>query len=169
MAKLSHIGSDGNATMVDVGGKAETDRIAIAHARVLLNRETFDLVIEGQMAKGDVLSVARIAGIMAAKRTADLIPLCHPLPLTQVAIDFTLDGTGPSIDITATARTTARTGVEMEAMTAASIAALTIYDMCKAADKGIRITDIHLVHKSGGKSGPYNAADQASSSGEIET
>ncbi len=158
MAKLSHIDTDGKAKMVDVGGKAETERVAGASARVCLNRETFDLINDRQVAKGDVLSVARIAGIMAAKRTAELIPLCHPLPLTQITVDFALDEKGPTIDVTATARTTARTGVEMEAMTAASIAALTIYDMCKAADKGIRITDIHLVHKSGGKSGPYSVA-----------
>ena len=157
MAKLSHVDASGSASMVDVGGKAETDRVATAAARVHLNEETFALVRDGQMAKGDVLSVARVAGIMAAKRTADLIPLCHPLPLTQVSVDFVLDGTAQTIEISATARTWARTGVEMEAMTAASIAALTIYDMCKAADRGIRLTDMHLVHKSGGKSGVYES------------
>jgi cyclic pyranopterin phosphate synthase len=157
MAELSHIGADGVAKMVDVSGKHETVRVAVAEARVYLNDETYRLVENGQMAKGDVLSVARVAGIMAAKKTSELIPLCHPLPLDQVAVDFVLDGTSSSIEITASARTTGRTGVEMEALTAASLSALTIYDMCKAADKAIRISDVRLLHKSGGKSGTFDA------------
>ena len=159
MAKLSHIDAGGKAKMVDVTAKDESEREAVAAARVFLNAETFATVARGEMAKGDVLTVARIAGIMAAKRTAELVPLCHPLPLTSVGVELSLDETTSTVEITATARTKGRTGVEMEAMTAASVAALTVYDMCKSADKAIRISDIRLLRKTGGKSGSYEASE----------
>lgn len=152
-SELTHLDRQGNAHMVDVSGKADTDRVAVAHGRVVMKRETLDLIRTGQAAKGDVLSAARIAGIMAAKQTANLIPLCHPLLLTRVDVDFTLDPIESAVNITATARTTGKTGVEMEALTAVSISALTIYDMCKAVDRGMRIEGIRLARKSGGKSG----------------
>ena len=150
--KLSHLDESGKASMVDVGGKAETERLAVARGTVTMREETLRLIEESGMEKGDVLGVARVAGIMAAKETARLIPLCHPLPLDQVGVEFELDQARSAVEITATARTTARTGVEMEAMTAVSVAALTIYDMCKSADRAMRIEGIRLVRKTGGKS-----------------
>jgi len=139
--------------MVDVGAKPDTERIAIARGEVHMLRATFDLIRAGQIKKGDVLTVAQIAGITAAKRTSDLIPLCHPLPLTKVDVDLTLDESLPGVVITATAKTVGKTGVEMEALTAVSVAALTVYDMAKAAEKTMRIQNIRLVEKHGGKSG----------------
>ncbi len=152
-ARLTHIDERGRARMVDVGGKEATRREAIAEAMVTMSRDTLRLAIEGQMKKGDVFGAARIAGIMAAKKTPELIPLCHPLPIDAVHLDFTVDEAASSVVIRATVGTTARTGVEMEAMVAAAVAALTIYDMCKAVEKGIAITGINLIRKSGGKSG----------------
>ena len=151
--QLSHVDASGKAQMVDVGPKNSTERVAVVTGSVLMQPETLKLIEANDIEKGDVLGVARIAGIMAAKNTAQLIPLCHPLPLDQVTVEFRLDPEQSSVDIRATARTTAKTGVEMEAMTAVSVAALTIYDMCKAVDRGMRITDIRLRRKSGGKSG----------------
>lgn len=151
--KLTHIDEAGRAHMVDVGGKPDTQRVAIARGEIQMKAETLALIRSGQVKKGDVLTVAQIAGICASKRTADLIPLCHPLPLTQVEVDLELDDSLPGVVITATARTVAKTGVEMEALTAVSIAALTVYDMAKAADKGMRIQNIRLVEKHGGRSG----------------
>jgi len=139
--------------MVDVGHKPDTDRMAVARGEVQMRPETLELIRQGAMKKGDVLTVAQLAGIMGAKRTAALIPLCHPLPLTQVAVDLELDEALPGVKITATARTTGKTGVEMEALTAVSIAALTIYDMAKAVEKTMRIQNIRLVEKHGGQSG----------------
>lgn len=156
--KLTHLNDAGEAHMVDVSAKAETERVARAGARVLLQKSTLDLILSGQAAKGDVLATARIAGIMAAKKTSDLIPLCHPLALSQVTVELTPDPAGIAIDIVATCKLKGRTGVEMEALTAASVAALTIYDMVKAVDRGMQITDIRLLHKSGGKSGDFNAS-----------
>ena len=157
MTGLTHLDAEGRARMVDVGAKDETERVAVAAGTVLMDGATLDLIMAGGVAKGDVLAVARIAGIMAAKRTPDLIPLCHPLALTSVTLDLACDRQRAAIDITATCRLTGRTGVEMEALTAVSIAALTIYDMCKAVDRGMRITDLRLLHKYGGKSGTYEA------------
>ncbi|WP_116082763.1 cyclic pyranopterin monophosphate synthase MoaC [Tropicimonas sp. IMCC34011] len=154
---LTHFDDAGQAHMVDVSGKAETDRIAEATGVILMSPQTLALVNEGTAKKGDVLGVARLAGIMAAKRTADLIPLCHPLPLARVALDLTPDDTLPGVRITATVKTTGRTGVEMEALTAVSIAGLTIYDMLKAADRAMEIGQIRVVLKDGGKSGRYEA------------
>jgi len=154
---LTHFDAQGHAAMVDVSAKDETVRIATARGRITMSPETLALVREGRAAKGDVLGVARLAGIMAAKRTPDLIPLCHPLMLSKVAVDFTIAEQDSAVDIEATVKLTGRTGVEMEALTAVSVAALTIYDMCKAADKGMVISDIRLIHKSGGKSGTYDA------------
>jgi len=139
--------------MVDVGAKPDTERVAIARGEVLMKQATFDLIRAGQIKKGDVLTVAQIAGITAAKRTSDLIPLCHPLALTQVAVEVSLDESLPGVVITATTKTTGKTGVEMEALTAVSVAALTIYDMAKAAEKTMRIQNIRLVEKHGGRSG----------------
>jgi len=139
--------------MVDVGAKPDTERIAIARGEVHMRKATFDLIRDGQIKKGDVLTVAQIAGITAAKRTSDLIPLCHPLPLTKVDVDLALDESLPGVVITATAKTVGKTGVEMEALTAVSVAALTVYDMAKAAEKTMRIQNIRLVEKHGGKSG----------------
>jgi cyclic pyranopterin monophosphate synthase len=153
MTKLSHLDDTGAARMVDVGGKDATRREATAEAVVHMSAETLKLAAEGQMKKGDVFGAARIAGIMAAKKTPELIPLCHPLPIDSVEIDFEIDETANRITIKATAATTAKTGVEMEAMTAAATAALVIYDMCKAAEKGIVIESVKLIRKSGGKSG----------------
>jgi cyclic pyranopterin phosphate synthase len=144
--------------MVDVSGKAATERVATARGRVRLQPETLALIEQGQVAKGDVLSVARLAGIMGAKRTPDLIPLCHPLALSAVSVDLTLDRAGSAIEISATCRLVGRTGVEMEALTAVAVAALTVYDMCKSVDRGMVLTDIRLVQKSGGKSGSWEAA-----------
>jgi cyclic pyranopterin phosphate synthase len=143
--------------MVDVAAKDETDRIATARARIVMASATLEKIRAGGMGKGDVLGIARIAGIMGAKRTSDLIPLCHPLMLTKVSVEFTLEPPD-TVEIEATARTLGRTGVEMEALTACSVAALTIYDMCKAVDRGMRIEGMRLVHKSGGKSGSWTAA-----------
>ena len=152
---LTHFDGEGNAHMVDVSAKAVTDRVAVAEARVVMAAETLALVTEGRAKKGDVLGVARLAGIMAAKRTADLIPLCHPLPITKVAVELTPDSALPGVRIEATVKTTGQTGVEMEALTAASVAALTVYDMLKAAEKSMRIEGLRVVLKDGGKSGRY--------------
>lgn len=157
MPRLSHIDKQGRATMVDVSAKAETDRTAVAEGIVTLRPNILAMIAEGRMPKGDVLTTARLAGIMAAKRTDQLIPLCHGLPVAFVGVEFALDPDASTITITATARTTGKTGVEMEALTAASIAALTIYDMAKAADKGIVISGIRLLSKTGGKSGDWQA------------
>ncbi len=154
---LTHFDGKGDAHMVDVSDKAVTSRIAVAENHIKMQRETFDIITEGRAKKGDVLGVARLAGIMAAKRTADLIPLCHPLPITKVAIELTPDPDLPGIRIQATVKTTGQTGVEMEALTAASVAALTVYDMAKAVDKGMEISGLHVVLKDGGKSGRYDA------------
>lgn len=153
---LTHFDASGQAHMVDVSGKEPTTREAVAEAVVVMAPETLALA-QGGAAKGDVLGVARLAGIMGAKRTADLIPLCHPLPLDRVAVDLVADPALPGVRITATARTTGRTGVEMEALTAASVAALTVYDMLKAAQKDMRIEGIRLLRKTGGKSGTFEA------------
>jgi cyclic pyranopterin phosphate synthase len=150
---LTHLDEEGRARMVDVGEKPITDREAMARGQVSVQPETLRLIKEGLMKKGDVLTIAQLAGIMAAKRTAELIPLCHPLPLNQVNVDLDLDEPHNRINISATARTSAKTGVEMEALTAVSLAALTVYDMCKAVDRGMRIENIHLVRKRGGQSG----------------
>jgi cyclic pyranopterin monophosphate synthase len=150
---LSHIDESGNARMVDVGAKPDSERIAIARGQVIMLPETLALIQAGSMKKGDVLTVAQLAGVMAAKRTAELIPLCHPLPLTHIAVDLEPDASLPGITITATVRTVGKTGVEMEALTAVSVAALTIYDMAKAAEKTMRIENIRLVEKHGGRSG----------------
>ncbi|HET9146449.1 MAG TPA: cyclic pyranopterin monophosphate synthase MoaC [Acetobacteraceae bacterium] len=155
MSGLTHLDEQGAARMVDVSAKAPTAREATAAAQVLMRAETLALVTEATAKKGDVIATARIAGIMAAKRTADLIPLCHPLPISAVTIDLAPDAGLPGILIRATVRTTGVTGVEMEALTAASIAALTIYDMLKAADRAMRIHSLRVVHKSGGKSGTF--------------
>jgi cyclic pyranopterin phosphate synthase len=154
MAELTHFDAAGNAVMVDVSAKPVTERQATARARVVMRPETLRTIIEGRASKGDVFGVARVAGIMAAKRTAELIPLCHPLPLTSVSVDLEPDG-GEAVAIIATVRTTGRTGVEMEALTAASVAALTVYDMCKAIDRGMRVEALRVVAKSGGKSGEF--------------
>lgn len=159
MSELTHLDDQGNARMVDVGDKEVTVREATAEAIVDLSAIAFDRLRAGTLKKGDALATARIAGIMGAKRTSDLIPLCHPLPLSSVTVDFELDATTARVRVVATARVTARTGVEMEAMMAASIAALTIYDMCKAVDKGITIRQTRLLAKSGGHSGDYRATD----------
>jgi cyclic pyranopterin phosphate synthase len=151
--ELTHLDDKGNARMVDISGKLETAREAVARCRVLLAPATFELVKAGNLKKGDVLTVAQIAGIQSAKRTWELIPLCHQITMTFVGVTLTLSETDPAVDIEATARTKAETGVEMEALVAASTAALTVYDMCKAAERGIRITDLRLTRKSGGQSG----------------
>ncbi|WP_028029962.1 cyclic pyranopterin monophosphate synthase MoaC [Gemmobacter nectariphilus] len=154
---LTHFDTKGQAHMVDVSDKAVTARTAIARGAVRMTADTLALVTEGRAGKGDVLGVARLAGIMGAKRTSDLIPLCHPLPVTKVSVELTPDPALPGIRIEATVRTTGQTGVEMEALTAVSVAALTIYDMLKAAEKGMEIGAIHLAMKEGGKSGRYEA------------
>jgi len=150
---LSHIDEQGQAHMVDVSHKPDSARMAVAKGEVLMQPATFDIVRAGDLKKGNVLTVAQIAGITAAKRTADLIPLCHPLPLTKIDVDLRLDAELPGVQITATVRTTAKTGVEMEALTAVSVAALTVYDMVKAVEKTMRIQNIRLVEKRGGQSG----------------
>lgn len=157
MAKLTHFDEAGRAHMVDVSDKAETARIAVAKGSITMSPDTLALIEEGRAGKGDVLGTARLAGIMAAKKTADLIPLCHPLALSKVAVDLVADPALPGIRIEATVKTTGQTGVEMEALTAVSVTALTIYDMVKAADRGMCIGDIHLALKDGGKSGRYEA------------
>lgn len=153
---LTHIDQRGEARMVDVSEKGATERIAVAEGRVLMRKETLDLVLEGNAMKGDVLGAARLAGIMAAKRTHGLIPLCHPLPLTKVEIDINPEHSLPGFLVRSTVKVTAKTGAEMEALTAVSIACLTIYDMVKAVERGIHIEGIRLVHKSGGKTGEWN-------------
>jgi cyclic pyranopterin monophosphate synthase len=152
---LSHIDEKGQARMVDISEKDTTSRMAVAKARIRMRPETLTAILTGGAAKGDVLAVARIAGIMAAKRTHELIPLCHPLAISAASIEFAPDETASQIDIEATVRVTGKTGVEMEALVAASVAALTIYDMCKAIDREMLITDVGLVEKTGGKSGPF--------------
>ncbi|MGX9965011.1 cyclic pyranopterin monophosphate synthase MoaC [Roseomonas sp. F4] len=154
--RLTHFDAAGAAAMVDVSDKEATHRIAVARGRVVMAPETLALIRQGTVGKGDVLGIARIAGIMAAKRTSDLIPLCHPLALSKVTVDLTI-AEPDAVEIEALAKVTGQTGVEMEALTAVTVAALTIYDMCKAADRGMRIEDVRLVHKSGGKSGVYEA------------
>jgi cyclic pyranopterin phosphate synthase len=158
MAKLTHIDDSGAARMVDVSDKETTRRTAVARGRVVMEPATLALIESGEAKKGDVLAAARIAGIMAAKRTHELIPLCHPLALSQVVVDLELDRDASSVEVTATVRLSAKTGVEMEALTAVSVACLTIYDMVKAVDRGMKVTDIRLTHKSGGKSGTFDAA-----------
>lgn len=155
--KLTHFDEAGQAHMVDVSAKEITDRTAIATGQVIMEPATLALVMDGTAKKGDVLGVARLAGIMGAKKTADLIPLCHPLPVTKVALDLVPDEELPGVRITATVKTSGQTGVEMEALTAVSTAALTVYDMLKAAEKGMRIEGIKLLAKTGGKSGTYEA------------
>jgi cyclic pyranopterin phosphate synthase len=157
MSAFSHFDAAGNAVMVDVTGKAVTERVAIASGRVLMRPETLEMIERGAAAKGDVLGVARLAGIMGAKRTSELIPLCHPLPLSSVQVELACRADPAAVEITATCRSVGRTGVEMEALCAVSAAALTVYDMCKAVDRGMRITDVRLRHKAGGKSGAYTA------------
>lgn len=153
--KLSHIDESGQAKMVDVGQKPDTDRTAVARGAVLMQPETLQLIIDGNLQKGDVISVAQIAGVMAAKKTSDLIPLCHPLAITHVDVRCSINQEQSRIEIEATARVSGKTGVEMEALTAVSVAALTIYDMAKAVDRGMRISDIRLASKQGGSSGVY--------------
>ena len=153
MSKLTHLDEHGRASMVDVGAKPDTERIAVARGEVQMKKETFDLIRAGQIKKGDVLTVAQIAGISASKRTSDLIPLCHPLPLSKIDVDLALDESLPGVIITATVKVTGKTGVEMEALTAVAIAALTVYDMAKAAEKTMRIQNIRLIEKHGGQSG----------------
>ncbi|PRD42242.1 cyclic pyranopterin monophosphate synthase MoaC [Phyllobacterium phragmitis] len=155
--KLTHLDETGAAHMVDVGAKDETERVAVAEGFVIMLPATLERILEGNAAKGDVIGTARIAGLMAAKKTADLIPLCHPLMLTNVAVEIDADEALPGLRVQATARLTGKTGVEMEALTAVSVACLTIYDMAKAADKGMVIGNIRLLSKSGGKSGDWQA------------
>ncbi len=157
MSKLTHLDSTGNAHMVDVSDKDVTTRSATAKAKVEMLPETLALILEGKAKKGDVLATARIAGIMAAKKTHELIPLCHPLMISKVSVEFAPDVPSSAIEVTATVKVEGKTGVEMEALTACSVACLTLYDMCKAVDRGMRITDLRLVEKSGGKSGHYTA------------
>jgi cyclic pyranopterin phosphate synthase len=152
---LSHFDAQGQAHMVDIAAKPATHRVAIAQGRIVMNPATLSIILAGSAKKGDVLGIARVAGIMAAKKTSDLIPLCHPLALTRVAIDFSADEKNSSIACSATVETVGPTGVEMEALTAAQIALLTIYDMCKAVDRGMTITDLRVLEKHGGKSGSF--------------
>jgi cyclic pyranopterin phosphate synthase len=154
---LTHLDDQGRAHMVDVGPKPDSERVAIATGSIHMQPQTLQLITEGALPKGDVLSVARIAGIMAAKRTSDLIPLCHPIPLTKVSLDLVADPQTSAIHITATAKTIGKTGVEMEALTAVSVAALTLYDMAKAVDRAMTITGIRLIEKTGGIHGDYKA------------
>jgi cyclic pyranopterin phosphate synthase len=156
---LTHFDTDGKAHMVDVGAKDVSERVAVASGVITMLPATLDRVLRGDTHKGDVLGIARIAGIMGAKRTADLVPLCHPLPLTSVALEFAPDAEHARIRCRATARTRARTGVEMEALCAVQVALLTVYDMCKAVDRGMQITDVRLEEKAGGKSGPWKRVD----------
>ena len=155
MAKFTHLDDEGNAVMVDVSNKQATQRTATAKGTMTMEPETMALIQAGGVKKGDVLSVAQLAGIMGAKRTPDLIPLCHPLELTSVTVDLVCDPGRNAVDITATCKLKGQTGVEMEALTAVAVAALTVYDMCKAVDRGMKITDVRLVHKAGGKSGTF--------------
>jgi len=157
MSDLTHFDERGNARMVDVGDKDVTERVATAKASVVMQPATLALIATKKAAKGDVLAVAQLAGIMAAKKTSDLIPLCHPLALSSVQVTLTLDEARNAVDIEATCKLKGKTGVEMEALTAASVAALTVYDMCKAVDRGMVISEVKLLHKSGGKSGTFDA------------
>ncbi len=157
MSDFTHFDEQGRAIMVGVGDKAESKRVAVTSGRIVMKPETLAQIRDGAAKKGDVLGVARLAGIMAAKRTSELIPLCHPIPLTKVTVDFRLDATANAVECTAMAETVGRTGVEMEALTAASIALLTIYDMCKAVDRGMIIESVRLLEKRGGKSGHWIA------------
>ncbi len=159
MSELTHLNDRGEAAMVDVSRKPETERIAVAEAKLRMQPATLDEICAGNIRKGDVLAVARVAGIQAAKRCADLIPLCHPLPINQVSIDIAA-APPRHLLVTAKCRVTGRTGVEMEAMTAASVAALTIYDMCKAIDRGMAVQEVRLLRKEGGKSGPWRRLDE---------
>jgi cyclic pyranopterin monophosphate synthase len=156
---LTHIDRDGNAVMVDVSGKDATERTATAEGRVVMAPETLSLIEARGFKKGDVLGIAQLAGIMGAKRTSDLIPLCHPLPLASVKVELEPDPALPGVLVRATCRVNGRTGVEMEALTAVAVAALTVYDMCKAVDRGMRIAEVRLVHKAGGRSGEWRAGD----------
>ncbi len=158
--QLTHLDEQGAARMVDVGAKPDTERTAVAGGAVYMQPETLRLIREGALKKGDVLTIARIAGIMAAKRTSELIPLCHPVQLTKIDVDLTLDEAANAVQIRAVARTVGKTGVEMEALTAVSAAALTIYDMAKAVDRGMRLGDIRLLEKHGGQHGDYVAGDE---------
>jgi cyclic pyranopterin monophosphate synthase len=157
--RLTHLGQKGEARMVDVSQKTPTERIAVAEGRVVMKAETLDLVLTGNAKKGDVLGAARIAGIMAAKKTSDLIPLCHPLPVSKVEIDISPDRKLPGLNVRASVKVTGPTGVEMEALTAVAVACLTIYDMVKAVERGMRIENIRLIEKRGGKSGLYRATE----------
>ena len=161
MKRLTHLDKRGTARMVDVGGKAVSERVAVAEGRVVMQPSTIALIRAGDAKKGDVLGTSRLAGIMAAKRTHELIPLCHPLPVSKIAVDCAIDPKLPGVRVTAEVKVRAQTGVEMEALTAVSVACLTIYDMVKAADRGMRIEGIRLVKKSGGRSGTYAAEDGA--------
>jgi len=156
--RLTHFDECGNAVMVDVSAKAATERVAVARGRVVMQPSTLQTIAARALKKGDALAVAQLAGIMAAKRTADLVPLCHPLPLASVSVTLTPDATASAVEIEATVKTIGATGVEMEALTAVSVAALTLYDMAKAIDRGMRIEAVRLVHKAGGKSGTFEAA-----------
>jgi cyclic pyranopterin phosphate synthase len=158
MSGFTHFDEKGAAVMVDVSGKGETERVATAGGSVIMQKATLERILSGGIKKGDVLSVARLAGIMGAKRTPDLIPLCHSLALSSVSVELACDPDRNAVDITATCKLKGRTGVEMEALTAVAVAALTVYDMCKAVDRGMRIEGIRLLHKSGGKSGTYEAS-----------
>jgi cyclic pyranopterin monophosphate synthase len=158
-AALTHIDTKGEARMVDISAKPATERMAVAEGRVIMSKATLDLIASGNAKKGDVLGTARLAGIMAAKRTSDLIPLCHPLALSKVTLDIATDAKLPGCLVRATVKVTGPTGVEMEALTAVSVACLTIYDMVKAVERGVRIEGIHLLEKKGGKSGHYRAGD----------
>lgn len=157
MGGLTHFDESGNARMVDVSEKAVTARVAKAECHIKMARETFDIIAEGRATKGDVVGVARLAGIMGAKRTSDLIPLCHPLPISKAQVDLSLDPDLPGLRVEATIKTTGQTGVEMEALTAASIAALTVYDMAKAVDRAMEIGGLRVILKDGGKTGRYEA------------
>jgi cyclic pyranopterin phosphate synthase len=159
MSQLTHFDSAGQAHMVDVGDKAETTRVAIAEGRIRMLPETLNLILAGNSKKGDVLGIARIAAIQGSKRTAELIPLCHPITLTKVGVEFGIDAAASEVCCRVTAETVGRTGVEMEALTAASIALLTVYDMCKAVDRGMQIVNIRLLEKAGGKSGRWAAQE----------
>lgn len=157
--ELTHLDESGRAKMVDVGHKPDTERVAIARGSVVMQPETLRLIIEGNVKKGDVLTVAEMAGVMAAKRTSELIPLCHPLLLSHISVTCTPNPEGSKVDIEATVRLQGKTGVEMEALTAVSVAGLTIYDMAKAVDRGMRLTDVRLVAKEGGQSGTYRSEE----------
>jgi cyclic pyranopterin phosphate synthase len=158
MAEFTHFDAEGKAAMVDISDKDITERVAEARGSIIMQPETLAMIRDGSVKKGDALSVARLAGLMGAKRTPDLIPPCHPVSLTSIKVDLTIDEARSAVDITATCKLKGRTGVEMEALTAVTVAALTVYDMCKAADRSMRITEVRLTQKSGGKSGTYEAS-----------